>query len=53
MPYSELPEGYGWITGCGGNDGWYYNFFAKDEDIGYGLDPKKVIMCKIIRIETQ
>lgn len=47
MSYNSLPKGYGWVTGCGG-DGWYWNFFMKDDDMmGERLDPKKAIMCKI------
>jgi hypothetical protein len=51
MPFSSLPKDYKWITGCGGKDGWYYNFFGKDEDFVYGkgIPPSKIIMCKIKR----
>ena len=53
MPFTQLPKGYGWVTSCGG-DGWYWNFFATDEqlikDYGKGIDATKVIMCKIKRL---
>ena len=51
MPYSSLPKGYGWVTGCGDGRGGYWNFFATDDqlikDYGRVLDPTKVIMCRI------
>lgn len=46
LPFNELPNGYGWVTSCGG-DGCYWNFFMTDEDLKIGVDPKKAIMCKI------
>lgn len=51
IPFNELPKEYGWVTGDGGDDGWYYNFFMKDEDLIPGfLDPKKAFMCKIKKL---
>lgn len=52
VSFDDLPNGYKWITGCGGDDGWYYNFFGRDEDFvhGKGIPPSKVLMCKIKRL---
>lgn len=51
LPYSQLPNGYAWVSGCGG-DGWYWNFFMKVDEMGDTTDEgyKKVIMCKIERL---
>jgi hypothetical protein len=49
---SDLPNDYGWITGCSG-DGWYWNFFMNDSDIKLPMsdvDNAKAIMCKVKRL---
>lgn len=55
VPFDKLPKGYAWITGCGGNDGWYYNFFMDTKLMNSKSeftdeDNKKVLMCKIERL---
>jgi hypothetical protein len=49
LPFNQLPKGYGWVTGCGGGDGWYYNYFMTDDQM-MKHDYSKAIMCKITRI---
>lgn len=55
IPYGQLPKDYLWITGCGGGDGWYYNFFMQkslleSKDRYTDEDNAKVIICKIARV---